>query len=477
MIRRLSMIGCIAAALALTAAAAPASDTARSMYDKFKPSLVAVKYTYANELGSQELITPAIIISDDGLVIISIGIVSPNAITDDQMKDFKIIIPSDTEDETEIDATLVARDERSNFAFVRAKEPQKWTSVKFEDAPAQVGDTVYSVGLLPRGSGYKARVTEATVSAVLRGPVLQVLVDGELAAAGGLVANAKGQVIGYVHPMSPLEAMLNNPENPEGSPVFNPPARIYVPAADFLPGVTSPPTGDKHAELPWFGAAQLKGLDKEIAEYYGLKNVPTIQVGDVVKDSPADKAGLKTLDLIVGFNGKPLERGDLPMELPLILSRKIQWLNVGDTITLKVKRPSEKDQPDKDVSVTLAERPKQFHTARRFYARDLGFVVREVIFSDTYRRKLPPTTGGVVVALLQPQAAAQAARLGANDLITQMNGKPVADLDGFKTAYNQIRKDKPRDPVVLEVSRPDGRQETINIEAPQTGVVPGEGGQ
>jgi len=68
---------------------------------------------------------------------------------------------------------------------------------------------------------------------------------------------------------------------------------------------------------------------------------------------------------------------------------------------------------------------------------------------------------------LRPQAAAQAAKLARNDLITQMNGKPVTDLDQFKKDYLQFRKDRPRDPVVLEVSKQDGREETINIEPPQ----------
>ena len=44
---------------------------------------------------------------------------------------------------------------------------------------------------------------------------------------------------------------------------------------------------------------------------------------------------------------------------------------------------------------------------------------------------------------------------------------PVADLDQFKKDYLQFRKDHPRDPVVLEVSKQDGREETINIEPPQ----------
>ena len=103
-------------------------------------------------------------------------------------------------------------------------------------------------------------------------------------------------------------------------------------------------------------------------------------------------------------------------------------------------------------------------------------MAREVTFVDAYSRKLPAATPGVVIALLRPQAAAQAAKLEVNELVIQMNGKPVSTLDKFKTDYQKFRKDRPSDPVVLEVSQPDGKEQTINIEPPQSNVQPGENG-
>ncbi len=90
------LIGWIAILLSLTSTAAMAdeAETIRTMYDMVKPSLVAVKYTWANELGSQELTAAGVIIGDDGLVTIPIGIVTPAIIPDDQMQKFKIVVPS-----------------------------------------------------------------------------------------------------------------------------------------------------------------------------------------------------------------------------------------------------------------------------------------------------------------------------------------------------------------------------------------------
>jgi serine protease Do len=445
----------------------------RKMYDDKKDSLVAVKYTWEWELGSQDLVAAGIVVGDDGLVMIPIATVTPNSIPLEQMKDFKIIVPSMTEDETEIDATLEGRDERTNVAFVRAKTPQKWKSIKFVDAPMEIGDMVYSVGLLPKGAGYKAHATMGMISARLRGPVPQVLVEGDLASVGAPVFNAKGEAIGMVHPRSMEEALLDNPQAPDDMPMVTSPPKLFIPMSDYAQSLDNPPVAGKTDPIPWLGAIQMKGLDKEFAEFFDLKNTPAVQIGDVVKDSPADKAGLKTLDVIVKMDEKGLERGDLPIELPQILNRKIQRMKVGDKVTFSVIH--QKGEPPKDITVTLEERPRQPLEAHRFYAKDLGFVAREVVFVDTYRRKLPQTATGVVVAMLRPNAAAAAAKLQVNDLVTQMNGKPITDLDTFKKEYQQFRKDKPHDPVVFEVSQLDGKQQTINIEPPQSGTVPGAG--
>jgi S1-C subfamily serine protease len=446
---------------------------AHRMYNLGKPSLVAVKYTFSSELGMRDLTAAGIVVREDGLVMIPIWAVMPMMFPDEQMKNFKIILPSDSEDETEIDATLQGRDERSNVAFIRTNAPQKWKAIKFADEPVQIGETLYSVGLLPKNAGYKTHVTTVRVSAHLRGPVPQVLVDGDLAGTGALVLNDREQAVGYVHPTRLGDFFLDDPDNPEAIPMITSPPHMFIPTIDFLQSLNDPPTPEKPLVMPWIGCMQLKGLEKEEAEYFGLKNQPAIQIGDVVKDSPADKAGLKALDIIVKMNGQPLERGDLPGELPEILSRKVERLKVGDVVTLSIIH-ARGDTP-REVMLTLAARPQQAWAAHRFYAKDLGFVVRDVVFIDTYRRKISSTTSGVVVALLRPQAAAQAAKLRENDLITQMNGKPVTGIDEFKKDYLQFRKDRPNDPVVLETSKQDGREETINIEPPQSGVLPGGG--
>ena len=257
------------------------------------------------------------------------------------------------------------------------------------------------------------------------------------------------------------QVFLNDPKNPLAA-ISNPP-RLFVPARDFLLSLQDPPTGSP-LKLPWIGVPQLTGLKKDVAEYFGLKDQPAVEVGDIVPHSPGDKAGLKPGQIIVKLNGKPLERGDEPEEIPQILRRNIVRMKVGAQITLSVL--PEKGAPLRDITIALEEQPRRATTAKRFFAEDLGFVAREIVFYDTYFRRLPADTKGVIIALLKPQGSAQSARLEANDLVTELNGESVANLDQFRSAYAQYRKAHPHDAVVLVVIR-EAKTQTIRIEPPQ----------
>jgi S1-C subfamily serine protease len=123
-------------------------------------------------------------------------------------------------------------------------------------------------------------------------------------------------------------------------------------------------------------------------------------------------------------------------------------------------------EPLTDVKVTLEEMPKRPNSAKRWYAEDLGFSVREMLFMDTYARHLDPDAKGVIVALIRPQSAAQTGGLQNNDLITELNRQPVTSLEQFQKAYQEFRKASPHEAVVMVVQR-EANTKVIRIEPPQ----------
>jgi S1-C subfamily serine protease len=459
------------------ASAGVGPEVSQKMLDTVTPSLVAVKYTWESELGRRELVGAGIVVREDGMVITQLAVFDMR-LPDEQLKEFKIIFPDKNGgDPDELEAGLLGRDERYNLVFIKAKEPSKddskessdkpkpahkWVPIKFEDIALKPGEPVISIGMLAEMAAYKPYIIESTVSVTLRGESPQVLVQGGLAAVGSPVFNLDGKAVGIVPFQSGQTPFLNEPSTALNA--INNAPRFYLPSSDFLPALTDPPQEGKPLVLPWVGVPAMTGLTKDVAEVYDLVNQPAVQVGDIIPGAPADKAGLKRRDIIVKVNDQPLERGDQPEELPAIFARQMVRRKVGETIKFSVLR--EKGQPLQEISVTTEERPKRPNTAKRWYAEDLGFSSREVVFMDTYARHLKADAKGVIVAMIRPQSAAANARLQMNDMITELNREPVTDVDQFKKSYEQFRKDKPKEAVVMVVLR-EGQTQTIRIEPPQ----------
>jgi serine protease Do len=284
--------------------------------------------------------------------------------------------------------------------------------------------------------------------------------NGGLCGLGSPVFNADGKAIGLVYDQQ--VSFLNDPRQAMQS--IQTPPLFFMPAREFVRSFTDLPTAGEPQKLPWIGVMQLTGLKKDVAEFFGLKDQPAVQIGDVIPDAPAAKAGLKRGDVIVKVDGKAIERGDDPDELPGILRHKLLWLKPGESVTLTVM--SGKGQPLHDVKLTMAEQPPRPTSAKRFYAEDLGFSVRDLTFTDRYQRKLDEKAGGVLVAVIRPSSSAQTGHLEREDMVMELNGQPVTDVEEFRKAYEAFRKEKPHEALVMEVKR-SGSTQVIRIEPPQ----------
>src|SRR5438445_4098431 len=98
------------ATLALVAAGAKAPadvspDVAQQLYERVTPSLVAVQYVWQYELGRRELIGAGVIVSEEGLVMCPLPMFGVN-FPDEQMKEFKVIVPKEDGEPQELDAVF-----------------------------------------------------------------------------------------------------------------------------------------------------------------------------------------------------------------------------------------------------------------------------------------------------------------------------------------------------------------------------------
>src|SRR3954471_962069 len=166
---RLLILGLLATlALPSLARAGVGPEATQKLYERVTPSLVVVKFTWESEMGRREFAGTGVVMREDGVVMCQLGLIDPRIFPDEQLKDFKIVVPDPTGgDADELDARLLGRDERYSVAFLQPKDPEKadakdskdakdadkgtaahkWVPIKFEDVAVKVGEPILSVGM------------------------------------------------------------------------------------------------------------------------------------------------------------------------------------------------------------------------------------------------------------------------------------------------------------------------------------------
>lgn len=100
---------------------------------------------------------------------------------------------------------------------------------------------------------------------------------------------------------------------------------------------------------PWLGIS-FAAVDEEIQEYFNLENTEGVLVMQVFEDSPADKAGLETYDVIVEVDKEPIKGLE---DLSSIIKEK----EIGGKIMIKIIRNSETQV----VFAEIGQRPSELY--------------------------------------------------------------------------------------------------------------------
>lgn len=446
---------CIAMLTTFVRADSDAAAT-KHVYDMATPSIVAVQYVLETELNRVVKVGQGVVVREDGLVMLPMAAVD-DRYPDEQMKGFKVIVPKADGASAEFSATFQGRDERYKVAFVATTSPQKWPAIKFESVKPNVGEPIYSVGLMPALMGYQPYVMNGKISGYAQSDVTRVLVNSEgLAATGSPVFNVNGKAIGFVNYQPPFPLYLNDKDSMMA--LISPP-KFFVPSEEFVGAIAEPPTVGRAVPAAWAGLPELSGIFDEEAERLGLLGQPAIRIRGVVAGSPADKVGLKQDDIILKVDGHPLERGGNPQDSALILQRKILCQTPGSIMTFSIL--DTQGNTSRDVSMTLDPQPKPVSRARRFWASDVGFGVRELVPYDYYSMKLKPDITGLLITVVKPSSAASECRLQIGDLLTAFNRQATTGVAEFESTYAEFRKQNPTKSFDLVVTR-DGREEKFS---------------
>jgi serine protease Do len=293
-------------------------------------------------------------------------------------------------DKREFKAKVIGADKRTDVALIKI-EGASLPVVKFGDPnKLKVGEWVVAIG---SPFGFENTVTAGIVSAKGRSlpqenfvPFIQTDVAINPGNSGGPLFNMRGEVVG-----------INS--------------QIYSRTGGFMGLSFAIPIDvaiDIQKQLREKGRVArgrigvvIQEVTRDLATSFGLDRARGALVNSVEKGSPADKAGIEATDIIVGFDGKPVESSsDLP--------RLVGSTRPGSTSTLEVWRKG----TTRKLNVTVGELPEERVAGStpaprkpqaEVAANRLGIVVTEL---SAEQKKALGLASGLIVTDVRPDSKA-----------------------------------------------------------------------
>jgi serine protease Do len=153
-------------------------------------------------------------------------------------------------------------------------------------------------------------------------------------------------------------------------------------------------------------------------------------VNSVDEDTPAGKAGIKPMDVVVDIDGKKVDDA-------LALRRVVSAMKPGQKIPMTIVR----DGKRQTVQVTIGEAPDQAAAAPVEGKTRLGLSVQELTSDLADRLGVEPGTPGVVVKSVDVDGAAGRANpaITPGDIILKVNGQTTKTVAQFNKAVDGLK--------------------------------------
>ena len=199
---------------------------------------------------------------------------------------------------------------------------------------------------------------------------------------------------------------------------------------------------------PWLGIRiETLGDDPAIRDLFKGTEKGVV-VRTIEADAPASRSDLRPFDVITQVDGTPIETdSQLQHE---ILKKKIDQ-NVQLTVWRKgqtIKVPIKTGELPNEIARASNEPPRPAQPERQEVGK-FGLQVQELT-KDVAERLHLPVEKGVVVTDVEDNSIAAAQDLQREDVITEVDGKPVKNVQSFREALN---KADPKRGVLLYLDR------------------------
>uniref|UniRef100_A0A7V3KNZ4 DegQ family serine endoprotease n=1 Tax=candidate division WOR-3 bacterium TaxID=2052148 RepID=A0A7V3KNZ4_UNCW3 len=323
---------------------------------------------------------------------------------------------------------VVGTDNSTDLAVLSIKTKKDLPVLKFGDSDKiRVGDWAIAVG---NPFGLEGTLTVGVISAKGRsgiplpeGPVYENFIQTDAAInpgnSGGPLLNIRGEVIG-------INTAITSPSGAYAGVGF----AIPINTAKFVVEQIL----KKGKVTRGYIGIYPQEMTADLAKTYNLDKVYGVLVARVIKDSPAEKAGLKEGDVILKFNGKEVTNVEnFRLMVAHTQPGEVVTLEVvsenGERKTLKVKvgEYPEQNPKEEQVDTTRTEEEKGPE------ANWLGMTVISTELARQYNL-YSGNEKGVVVKEVEPGSVADFAGITRGDLIQKIGNYEIKDISDFVKA-------------------------------------------
>lgn len=349
------------------------------------------------------------IISDDGYIL-----------TNDHVVDGADEIKVKLADGRVFSGTVRGLDQKLDLALIKIEAGKQLPVARLGDSDKlRIGEWVMAIG---NPFGLEQTVTVGIVSAKGRvigaGPYddfIQTDASINPGNSGGPLFNINGEVVG-----------INTAIVPGGQGIgFAIPVNMARQIVEQL-------RADGKVTRGYLGVV-VQPLTEELAQSFGLERPHGALVSEVVKGSPAERAGLKRGDVILSFDGQQIDEHNA-------LPKLVAAARVGKAARLEVFRDGHK--LDLKVEVGKLDEEPSTLAAQDNKAGELGLTVAPLTPEVARRYDVKPDSPGVLVTAIAPGSAAAGANLRPGDLLIEVDGRDIDSVKAFETAVGRAAKGK-----------------------------------
>ncbi len=381
--------------------------------DDFRPFGPKRKYK-SSALGS------GVIVSADGYILTNNHVIK-------DADEIKVVLY----DRREFKGKVIGTDPKTDLAVIKI-DAENLPAIKIgESDDLKVGEVVIAIG---NPFGLNQTITMGIVSAVGRSNVgiadYEDFIQTDAAInpgnSGGALVNTRGELVGV------NTAIFSTSGGYMG-------IGFAIPS-DMAKAVMKSIVKYGKVIRGWLGVT-IQGLTPELAKSFDIKEDKGALVTDVVKDSPAQKAGFKRGDLIVEFDGKTVRD-------ETSLRNMVANTPPGKTVQVRIIR----DGKEKILTVTLGEYPETTVGSAGYNNVLRGVYVQEITPDLRASLDIPEKVKGVLVSNVDEDSPA-AAVIKRHDVIQEINRQVIKDIKDYRKAVSKLG---PEDNVLLLVYRSGG---------------------